>query len=59
MAVFGPHHLANPTVLTDIPQCPVLLELDSPITFEEVDTNINKLKMAEALESMVFHQKLM
>ncbi len=52
MSVFGPqfdciynnHHPINLTVLDDVPQCPALLDIDSPITFEEVNVTINKLK---------------
>jgi hypothetical protein len=52
MTVFGPHfdHVFNnhrpvdPTILDDIPQCPILHNIDSPITFAEVDAAINKLK---------------
>ena len=52
MTVFGPHfnRLFNnhcpvdPTILNDIPHCPVLHNIDSPITFAEVDAAINKLK---------------
>jgi hypothetical protein len=52
MAVFGPHfdrvfnnhHPVNPTILTDISQHPTLHDTDSPITFDEVDAAINKLK---------------
>ncbi len=54
MSVFGPHfnwllknhQPVNPTVLTDVPHphCPTLSEIDSPITFEEVNAAINKLK---------------
>ncbi len=52
MAVFGPHfdcvfnnyHPVDPTILTDIPQHPTLHDIDSPITFDEVDAAINKLK---------------
>jgi hypothetical protein len=52
MAVFGPHfdrvfnnHCpVDPTILTDIPQCPTLHDINSPITFDKVDAAINKLK---------------
>jgi hypothetical protein len=52
MAVFGPHfdrvfnnhHPVDPTILTDIPQRPTLHDINSPITFDEVDAAINKLK---------------
>jgi hypothetical protein len=52
MAVFGPHfdcvfnnhHPVNPTILTDIPQCPTLYDINFPITFDEVDAATNKLK---------------
>ena len=51
MKVFGPHfeqvlnnhRSVDMTVLDDIPQRPILHEIDSPITFEEVNTAINKL----------------
>ena len=52
MAVFGPHfervfnnhRPVDPTILDEIPQRPILHEIDSPITFDEVNTAINKLK---------------
>ena len=52
MAVFGPHfervfnnhRPVDPTILDEIPQRPILHELDSPITFDEVNVAINKLK---------------
>jgi hypothetical protein len=52
MAVFGPHfdrvfnnhRPVNPTILTDIPQCPTLHDINSPITIDKVDAAINKLK---------------
>jgi hypothetical protein len=52
MAVFGPHFdrvfnyypPVNPIILANIPQCPTLHDLDSSITFDEVDAAINKLK---------------
>ncbi len=52
MTVFGPHfdHAFNnhrpvdPTILDDIPQRPTLHDIDSPITFAEVDAAINKFK---------------
>ena len=52
MAVFGPHfdrvfnnhHPVDPTILSDIPQHPILQDIDSPITFAKVDAAINKLK---------------
>ncbi len=52
MSVLGPHfnrvlnnhQPVDPTVLIDVPQCPTLSEIDSPITFEEVNAAINKLK---------------
>jgi hypothetical protein len=52
MAVFGPHFdrvfnnqcPVDQTILNDIPQCPTLHDIDSPITFDEVDAAINKLK---------------
>jgi hypothetical protein len=57
MAVFGPHfdHVfnnhcpVNPTTLTDIPKCPTLHDINSPITFVEVDAAINKLKHGKTL----------
>jgi hypothetical protein len=52
MAVFGPHfervfnnhRPVDPTILDEIPQHPILHEIDSPITFDKVNTAINKLK---------------
>jgi hypothetical protein len=52
MTVFGPHfdrvfnnhRPVDPTILDDIPQRPILHDIDSPITFAEVDAAINKLK---------------
>jgi hypothetical protein len=52
MTVFGPHfnrifnkHCPDdPTILDNIPQCPIFNNIDSPITFAEVDAAINKLK---------------
>ncbi len=52
MSVFGPHfnrvfnnhRPVNLTILDEISQQPVLPELDLPISFEEVDAAINKLK---------------
>ena len=52
MAVFGPHfervfnnhRPVDPSVLDEILQRPILHDIDSPITFEEVNTAINKLK---------------
>jgi hypothetical protein len=52
LAVFGPHfdcvfnnHCpVDPTILADIPQCPTLHDIDSPIHFDEVNAAINKLK---------------
>lgn len=52
MAVFGPHfervfnnhRPVDPTILDESPQHPILHEIDSPITFDEVNTAINKLK---------------
>jgi hypothetical protein len=57
MSVFGPHfeqvfnnHCpVNSTILDKITQHPVLPELDSPISFKEVDDAINKLKNGKAL----------
>jgi hypothetical protein len=51
MAVFGPHfdcvfnnhHPVNPTILANIPQCPTLNDINSPITFDKVNAAINKL----------------
>jgi hypothetical protein len=55
MAIFGPHfervfnnhRPVDPTILDEIPQCPNLHEIDSPITFDEVNTAINKRRMAK------------
>ena len=52
MKVFGPHfeqvlnnhRPVDPIILNDVPQRPTLHEIDSPITFEEVNAAINKLK---------------
>ncbi len=52
MSVFGPHfervynnhRPVDLSILDEIPQRPPLLDIDSPITFEEVNTAINKLK---------------
>jgi len=52
MAVFGPHfervfnnhRPIDPTILDEISQRPILHEIDSSITFDEVNTAINKLK---------------
>jgi hypothetical protein len=52
MTVFGPHfdrvfnnhRPVDLTILDDIPQRPTLHDIDSPITFAEVDAAINKLK---------------
>ncbi len=52
MSVFGPHfdqvynnhRPVDLSILDKIPQRPTLLDIDSPITFEEVNTAINKLK---------------
>jgi hypothetical protein len=52
MTVFGPHfnrifnnhRPVDTTILKDIPQHPILHDIDSPITFAEVDADINKLK---------------
>jgi len=52
MVVFGPHfervfnnhRPVDPTILDEIPQRPILHKIDSPITFDEVNTAINKLK---------------
>ena len=57
MSVFGPHfeqvydnhHPVDFSILDEIPQCPPLLDIDSPITFEEVNTAINKLKNGKSL----------
>jgi hypothetical protein len=56
MAVFGPHfdcifnnHLSvDPTILADIPQCQTLHDINSLITFDEVDAAINKLKIGKS-----------
>jgi hypothetical protein len=52
MTVFGPHfnpvfnnhRPVDPTILDNIPQRPILHDIDSPITFAKVDAAINKLK---------------
>ncbi len=53
MTVFGPHfdrvfnndhRPVDPTILNNIPQRPILQDIDFPITFAEVDAAINKLK---------------
>ena len=52
MSVFGPHfdrvynnhQPADLSILEKVPQCPTLFNIDSPITFEEVNAAINKLK---------------
>ena len=52
MSVFGPHfervynnhRPVDFSILNEIPQRPTLLDIDSPITFDEVNTAINKLK---------------
>jgi hypothetical protein len=52
MAIFGPHfervfnnhHPVDPTVLDEIHQRPILHDIDSPITFAEINIAINKLK---------------
>jgi hypothetical protein len=52
MTVFGPHfdcvfnnhRPVDPTILNDIPQRPFFHDIDSSITFAEVDAAINKLK---------------
>ncbi len=51
MEVFGPHfeqvfnnhRPVNPTILADIPQRPTLHDINSPITFDDVNAAINKL----------------
>ena len=56
MTVFGPHfdravnnhRPVNPTILANIPQCPILHDIDSPITFDGVNDAINKLKPGKA-----------
>jgi hypothetical protein len=60
ISVFGPHfervfnnHCpVDLTILDKIAQCPVLPELDLPISFDKVDTAINKLKNGKAQASM-------
>ncbi len=42
--VYNNHRSINLTDLDNVPQCPTLLKIDSPITFEEVNLAINKLK---------------
>jgi hypothetical protein len=42
--VFNNHRPVDPTILNNIPQRPILHDIDSPITFAEVDAAINKLK---------------
>jgi hypothetical protein len=42
--VYNIHRTVDPTVLTDVPQCPTLFKIDSSITFEEVNAAVNKLK---------------
>ena len=57
MTVFGPHfdrvfnnhRPVDPTILDDIPQRPILHDIDSPITFAKVDAAINKLKNGKVL----------
>ena len=57
MTVFGPHfdrvfnnhRPVDPTILDDIPQRPILNDIDSPITFAKVDAAINKLKNGKVL----------
>ncbi len=52
MTVFGPHFKQvfnnhchfDPNILDEIPQWPILHKIDSPITFDQVNTAINKLK---------------
>jgi hypothetical protein len=52
MTMFGPHfdcifnnqRPVDQTILNDIPQRPTLHDIDSPITFKEVNAAINKLK---------------
>ncbi len=46
--VFNNHCPVDPTILSNDHQCPVLPELDSPITFAEVNAAINKLKNGKA-----------
>ncbi len=56
MAVFGPHfdsvfnnhRPVKQTILANIPQQPILHDIDSPITFDEVNDAINKLKPGKA-----------
>ena len=42
--VYNNHQPADLSILKKVPQCPTLLDIDSPITFEEVNAAINKLK---------------
>ncbi len=52
MSVFGPHfervynnhRPVDLSILEEVPQRPTMLDIDSPITFEEVNDAINKLK---------------
>jgi len=43
-SVFNNHRPVDFTILDAISQCPILTDIDSPITYEEVDAAINKLK---------------
>ena len=42
--VYNNHRPINLSVLDNVPQCPTLLNIDSPITFEEINVAIYKLK---------------
>ena len=56
MSLFGPHfdrvynnhRPVDLSVLENVPQCPTLRDIDSPITFEEVNHAINKLKSGKS-----------
>jgi hypothetical protein len=56
MSVFGPHfdrvynnhRPVDLSILEEVPQRPTLHDIDSPITFEEVNNAINKLKSGKS-----------
>jgi hypothetical protein len=56
MSVFAPHFYrvyknhqqVDPSIFEAVPQCPTLYDIDSPITFEEVNAAINKLKSGKS-----------
>ncbi len=50
--VFNNHRPVDLTILDVIAQCPVLPELDLPISFNKVDAAINKLKNGKSQASM-------